>query len=94
MLSQRFLHTNGIKSLKRGQAFNVNGYVRSIPFETSHGKIRNAISIVPHDMRLYEDAERPDQDVCIVMLTARIESRIWKTNALQMFNLKTHIPVR
>lgn len=94
MVSPKLLELNNIDSLKRGQSFNVNGYVRSIPFETSHGRIRNAVSIVPYELRLYQDDQKPHEDVCIVMMTARIRSKIWFVNKVLMMDLKTHTPIR
>lgn len=94
MISQKLLELNNINGLKRGQSFNVNGYIRSIPFETSHGRMRNAISIIPYELRLYPDDQKPHEDVCIVMMTGRIGSKIWNVNEVLMMNLKTHVPVR
>ncbi|XP_055320108.1 uncharacterized protein LOC129577329 [Sitodiplosis mosellana] len=91
---KRLLETTGITGLERGQKFNINGYVRSIPFKTSHGKMRRAISIMPHSIELYNDEAESVQDMCIVMLTAHIESPIWHQENLTMFSLRTHVPVR
>lgn len=93
-LPKRVLESTGINGLERGQRLNINGYVRSIPFTTSHGKTRRAISIIPHNIELCNDETEPQQDVCIAMLTAHIESPIWHQNNLTMFNLRTHVPVR
>lgn len=93
-LSKRILDSTGIEGLKRGQRLNINGYVRSIPFTTSNGRTRRAISIIPHNIELYNDGEGPPQDVCVVMLTAHIESPIWYQDNLTMFSLRTHVPVR
>lgn len=93
-LPKRLLESTGINGLERGQRLNINGYVRSIPFTTSHGKTRRAISIIPHNIELYTDEADSQQDVCIAMLTAHIESPIWHQNNLTMFNLRTHVPIR
>lgn len=84
----------GISSLKRGQKFNINGYVRSIPFKTPEAKTRRAIAIIPHDIELYESGEETAQDVCIVMMTAFIESKILTHGRIVTFNLRTHVPAR
>lgn len=88
------LESTGIDGLKRGQRLNVNGYIRSIPFKTSNDKSRQAISIIPQDIELYNDEEKPVQDMCIVMLTAYIVSPIWYQENLTLFSLQTHVPVR
>lgn len=93
-LPKRILESTGINGLQRGQRLNVNGYVRSIPFTTSHGKMRRAISIIPHELGLCNDGDGTAQDMCIVMITAHIESPIWHQDNLTMFSLRTHVPVR
>lgn len=84
----------GIESLARGQKFNINGYVRSIPFTTFNGKTRKAIAVIPHDIEIYKSGEEPVQDICVVMMTASIESRIFNHGNIMAFNLRTHVPVR
>lgn len=84
----------GISSLSRGQKFNINGYIRSIPFKTSMGKTRQAIAIIPHDIDVYESGEEVPQDVCIVMMTAIIESKIFNHGNIVTFHLRTHVPLR
>lgn len=88
------LESTGIDGLKRGQRLNVNGYIRSIPFKTSNGKARHAISIIAQNIELYNDKDEPAQDICIVMLTAYIVSPIWYQENLTLFSLQTHVPVR
>lgn len=87
--------SNGLNLLMRNQRFNINGYIRSIPFVTSKRKTRRAVSIVPHDIELYKvDGDGPIEDVCIVMMTAQIESRIHNESKWMAFTLKTHTPSR
>lgn len=93
-LSKNLLESNNISSLARGQKLNINGYIRSLPFTTSLNKMRRAIAIIPYDIKLYKNDEESPQDVCIVMMTAHIESPIWHQNDLAMFNLRTHVPVK
>lgn len=84
----------GVESLARGQSFNINGYVRSIPFEIASGKTRRAIAIIPYEIEVYENGLESNQDVCIVMMTAFIESKIFNQRNIMSFHLRTHVPVR
>lgn len=85
--------TSGIKSLAKGQRINVNGYIRSIKFKISSDKTRSAIAIIPYDIQMMR-ADDPLPDICFVIMTAHIESRIWDDGRHMSFSLRTHIPFR
>lgn len=56
---------------------------------------RRAIAIVPNEIKTYKtDEEQPSEDVCIVMMTAYIESPIYERKNATMFNLRTHVLIR
>lgn len=93
-IPKKVFESTGMDSIKKGQKVNINGYVRSIPFKTSHDKTRRAISIIPHEIQLYTDRDDPMEDVCIVLLQAHIESLIWHFDNLTAFKLRTHVAVR
>lgn len=81
-----------IDSIKEKQRININGYIRSIPFITLNGKHRQAIFIAPQEITLCDSTD--DNDICIVLMTASIETPIWCQQIICMFNLKTHVHVR
>lgn len=91
-IKPKVLETSGLKSLKKGNRINVNGYVRSIQFEIGSGAKRGSITIIPYNITM--DAENYVQDMCIVMMTAYIESKIWDSGKFMSFSLRTHIPIR
>lgn len=84
---------SGLTTLKKGQRINVDGYIRSINFKITPVKSRTAIAIVPYDIKLMCDDD-PLQDVCIVMMTAYIESEIKGDGKHISFSLRTHIPLK
>lgn len=85
--------TSGIRSLVKGQRINVNGYIRSIKFKISPDKIRSAIAIIPYDIKILSNDDLY-QDICFVIMTAHIESKIWDDGKHMSFSLRTHVPFR
>lgn len=84
----------GVPAIKRGQRLNINGYLRSIPFTDFNSKQRRAICIFAREIEIYPNDYDLPTDICIVMLTAHIESPIWQRNNQSIFNLRTHIAIR
>lgn len=76
----------GINNIKCGQQINIHGYLRSFPFKSSNNANEYNIIILPEEVKLNENAEKPD--ICRVMMTAVIKSSIFYTRNFTTFDVQ------
>lgn len=91
-ISKECLKSIGVTGLVQNQRININGYIRSIPFTTSRGTTKRTIAIIPDELKLYKEDSLPD--VCIVLLTAHVDSNVRHRTNVSEFDLRTHVNLR
>lgn len=93
-LPKKILKSNGIENVVKNQKLNISGLIRSIPFTTSEGETKQFVTIIPNELKFYKDEKEALPDICVVLLTAYIDTDIWHDKNASGFNLRTHVPMR
>lgn len=91
-ISKECLKSIGLTGLVKNQRLNINGYIRSIPFTTSLGTTKRAIAILPDELKIYKEDTLPD--ICIVLLTAYVDTNVKHKTNISEFDLRTHVNIR